>query len=166
MKRIRSSSRKIDTAFAVLLFAVFAAIAILVVLLVAKQYKITTEVMEKDYRTRTANSYLREIVHQHDKAGSISVDEFSGTSALRFTEEVNGYTIHTFVYCYDGYICELTSVNDAAVSLDSGTQLIPAKSLVPELVDDDLLKISYTDEEGISRNLFIKLNCPTGKEAS
>lgn len=164
MARIKSSSRRIDTVFVVMLFTIFAILALLVVLITTKQFKYTASVMEENYQVRTANSYLREIVHQHDKASGFSLTDFSGSKALTFTETINGYTINTYVYYYDGYIRELSSVDAAQVTPDSGTTLIPAKSLNAEIADNNTLKISYEDEFGDAHELYIALHT-SGKEA-
>ncbi len=163
MTRIKSSSRKIDTVFVVMLFTIFAVLALLVVLITTKQFKHTASVMEEDYQVRTANSYLREIVRQHDKSTVVNISDFSGNSAITFTESINGYTIITYVYCYDGYIRELSSVDSAEVAPDSGAPVIQAQALNAEMLTDDTLKISYEDEFGDAHQLYIALHA-SGKE--
>jgi len=165
MARIRSSSRKLDTVFVMALFTLFAATAILVVLIAARQYKATAASMEQAYEERTATSFLREAVRSHDKAECISLGTFCDIEALIFEEELNGYKLITYIYYYNGYIRELTTTEGAVVSPDSGTALIEADDISITL-EDSVLSVVYTDTKHTDHTLYITLHCGVGKEGA
>lgn len=166
MIRIRSSSRKIDTVFITLLFVVFALTTFLVVLICAKQYKHTAAVISENYESRTATSYLREIIHQHDKAQTVSVSQFESTPALSFHEEIEGTPYTTYVYYYDGYLRELFMSDDAMVDLNSGNPIVEAQGLDLIQAEPDLIQLTYYDTSGQSHEMFVKLHSVTERRGS
>ena len=75
--------------------------------------------------SRTAAQYLATRVRQADAAGTVSLEPF-GTGNALVLEEAG---CRTWVYCYDGWLRELFTAEDAAVALEDGERLLEAESL-------------------------------------
>lgn len=75
--------------------------------------------------SRTAAQYLATRVRQADAAGTVSLEPF-GTGNALVLEEAG---CRTWVYCYDGWLRELFTAEDAAVAPEDGERLLEAESL-------------------------------------
>ena len=82
--------------------------------------------MTANYETRTVSSYLEEKMNQNDVAGSVAVTSIGAFPAIALSETVNDTIYTTYIYCYDGYLREIT--------VSDGTTVLPGdgqKSLKP-----------------------------------
>jgi len=134
--------------FIIVLFAFFAAGAILVILFGARVYKSTVEKSTANYSSRTLLSYVTEKIHQNDRAGSVSVDEFDGILALVLKDADADTPYTTYIYFYDGNVRELTAVDGAEVQPDAGTAVLEAEEFVPEDLGNGLFRFTCTDAQG------------------
>ena len=66
MFKLSSKTRKIVSFFVMILFLLFAITAAVLVLIGVRQYQVTADSMNYNYEVRTATSYLREKIRQHD----------------------------------------------------------------------------------------------------
>jgi hypothetical protein len=132
MKTKRLMKHHIDGLVVLLLFGVFAACVLSVLLLGADAYKKLTERDQLSYDQRTAIQYLATKVRQADRAGAVTVEDFQGVDALVLREDLDGEVYLTRVYCYDGYLRELSSAADADLSPADGEQVLAADSLLVE----------------------------------
>ncbi len=165
MSNIKSSSRKIDTVFIATLFLVFALTTFFVVLLAAKQFKHTAKNMEYNYEVRTATSYLREAIHQHDVADSVVVTTFCDYPAIGFTQMIGETEYTNYIYYYDGNIREVFLSADSVVGPEAGNSIIPAKNLDFEMINEHLVALSYTDTTGVMHQMYVSLRSSNRKEA-
>ena len=76
------SAKKIDMVFVLALITLFAATALTLVLIGAKQYRHVTDVMDRNFEHRTSASYLTEKIRQNDKQDAIGLTTLEGTTAL------------------------------------------------------------------------------------
>jgi hypothetical protein len=132
MKTKRLIKHHIDGLVVLLLFGVFAACVLSVLLLGADAYKKLTERDRASYDQRTAVQYLATKVRQADRTGAVTVEDFQGVDALVLREDLDGEVYLTRVYCYDGYLRELSSSADAELSPEDGEQVLAADSLLVE----------------------------------
>lgn len=152
----------IDTAFAVALFGVFAALALLVLLSGAGAYRGIEADTSARFTERTCASYLAEKVRRYDAAGSVSVGRFGGSDALLLREEIDGVPYQTAVYCWQGRLMELFSEEGEALPPESGTELLAAGGLqVSE--EGNLLRIVCAGPDGTTARVSLYLRA--GEEA-
>lgn len=162
--RLNSNARKLDTVFLVFLFTLFAVTSFLLVFIGAKQYRITADAMDENYELRTAASYLREKLHQHDADNDISVTVLSGADALALGTQADGRTYTTYIYYWDGALRELFVGEDAVYTPESGQEIIELNGFSAELVHTGLIRVTLTDTNGQEHSLFLDMKAASGKE--
>ena len=148
----RTVKHNIDGLAALLLFGIFAACVLSVLLSGAGAYLTA-------YDRRTGLQYIAARVRQADRQGAVTVEDFGGASALRL-EDAEGY--FTWVYYYDGYIAELYSSGDDGLALADGDPVIAVQSLDFSL-EDGLLTVNMEDAQGQADVLLLSLR--GGEEA-
>jgi len=160
--RQRKKTASVAQIFCVIaLFAFFMACAILVILFGARVYKSTVEKSNANYSSRTLLSYVTEKIHQNDRTGGVSVGEFDGIPALilehSVTEDTDstGASYTTFIYLYNGNICELTAAEGAKVQPDAGTPILEAEEFVPEDLGNGLFRFTCIDTKGGKSETYV-----------
>lgn len=133
-----------DGLLAFLLFGVFAACLLIVLLTGAGAYRRLTVRDSRAADRRSCAQYLATRVRQGDCLGGVSVGEFDGVPALILTED-GGCT--TRVYCYEGYLMELYSVDGGEFGPEDGTRLMEANGMELSL-RDNLLTAAVTGPDG------------------
>ena len=74
--------------------------------------------MDKAYGERTAQSYLVSKLRHSDAAGSdganlVKAEVINGSEVLELYEEYMGVSSVTYIYCADGWLCELYTGADS-----------------------------------------------------
>lgn len=136
----------LDMLGALLLFCVFAACVLGILLTGAGLYRRLTERDQASYDRRTGSQYIATRVRQADRLGSVAVEEFGGTDALALEDEY-GYV--TRVYWHDGWLMELYAAAGAEFSPEDGEKLMPADGLALSL-EGRLLRVEFAGEEAFS----------------
>ena len=126
---MKSNDRKIENLVSPLLFAIFAFCILFVLLTGAQAYRAVTERDNAAFDSRTAAQYIATRIRSADESGMLEVGELDGCSALILSESVEGKTYHTFVYAYEGYLCELFTAEDSGLGAPDGEPLFPLESL-------------------------------------
>lgn len=157
-------SNKIDSVFVIALFTVFAITAFLLILIGAKQYQHTADMMDTNYESRTISSYLTEKIRQNDATESIFVTELDGVSALALASYENDVTYVTYIYYYDEALREIMVTDNSVFSLATGQEIIKTNGFYAELIESDLLKITITTTEGTTKDLYLSLHSNARKE--
>lgn len=165
MLKLHSSHTKLDTLFLVSLFVLFAFTAGIFVLLGAGQYRQTVRAMDHNYEVRTTTSYLSEKLHQHDSA-SVNVVEISGIPALAFPETVDDHSYITYIYCYQNALRELFIDADASCTPSMGQEIVSLKSFQPEIADNGLITIQFTDSSGEKHTQHLYSHLTDAKEGT
>lgn len=155
MKNSRTYS--VDTVFVLVLFCVFAATILFVLMSGANVYKDTATLMQARYEERTCLSYISAKIKHYDDEGSVYLTDFNGTPALALEEEIDGAEYNTLIYFYDGHVKELFCEKNAEFSIDSGIDIIEAQDLRLAMVDKEsgLIKIKCTGKSGGSSTMII-----------
>lgn len=148
----------IDGLIALLLFGVFAACVLAVLLTGADAYRRLTQRDRAAYDRRTCVQYVATRVRQADALDGVTVEDFSGISCLTLRDG-DGYV--TRVYCYDGYLMELYCDADVELDPEDGEQIIPAGGLDLSL-EDGLLTVAATDAQGTRSTLLLSLRSGEG----
>ena len=144
-KRTRQKFQ-IDGILSLLLFGIFAACLLLVLLSGTKIYGRIVERDDMVYTQRTVAQYFGQKLRSVPTADSVSLMSVCGEDALAIHQELDGEDYLTVIYCHDGWLWELfTDAADAAVGIDPecGEKLLEATDLELEKVRD-LVTVSYT----------------------
>lgn len=150
----------IDGLAALLLFGVFAACVLSVLLSGAGAYRRLTQRDLTAYDRRTGLQYIAYRVRQADRQGAVAVEDFGGAPALRL-DDAEGYS--TWVYYYEGQIAELYSSGDDGLTPADGDPVLAVQSLEFSL-KDGLLTVHITDSQGQEDTLLLSLR--SGEEAA
>lgn len=155
MRRTKKQST-FDGVIALLLFGVFAACVLLVLLTGSDVYRKLTVRDQEAYDQRTAIQYVATKVRQAELGSAINVQDFDGTEALTFTEYIDGEPYLTRIYCHDGWITELFAFEGGEFSPEDGERVVEAQALDFDL-NDGLLTVDLTDENGQDSSLTLSL---------
>lgn len=109
-----------------LLFGVFALCSLMVILLGARLYNISSERMEDNSAARIGLSYISNKVRQQDYADSIEIERLGYVDALCLYQTINGEEYRTLIYWEDGYIRELFARTGLDIDLAAGLEIQPA----------------------------------------
>lgn len=132
---MKDKNTKITDLAVLPVFAVFAVCVLTVLLYGARVYSLLTQQGEESFRMRTLTQYVTTRVRQ---AETVSVTDFAGCEALALTEQSDGTTYVTYVYCYEGFLRELFCAEGASLLPADGEKLLPAERLQLS-VEGDLL---------------------------
>ncbi|MBO4899687.1 MAG: DUF4860 domain-containing protein [Lachnospiraceae bacterium] len=142
----------VDILFVLTLFFVFALSALTLVVLGANVYRSTVNHMDESFTDRTSYAYVTQKLRQNDESGALSVGEFGGCNACIITQEINNTIYNTYIYAYDGYLCELLTRADMDMGPEDGTRILELNDFEIEQITPKLSKIhlSFTDGEEMS----------------
>ena len=138
---------------ALVIFCVFALCALGVLLTGANSYRSLTQRDAQSYDSRTVVQYLSTKVRQTAAPESVEVADFEGVTALCFSEELQGNTYITRIYCHDGWLKELFTAGDADLLPEDGERIAPLSALDIRR-EGDLLHFVLTDSSGGSTELI------------
>ncbi len=158
----RPIQHQLNGLMALLLFGVFAACVLAVLLTGANAYRRLTQRDQEAYLRRTCVQYLATRVRQADSRDRISVESFGGADALVLTETDGSYT--TRIYCYDGWLMELYAAADADMEPQDGEKVLELSSLRLTL-EDGALTADTVDTAGASGTLRMTLRSGEGAAA-
>lgn len=155
--RKRVSQHHMDGLIILLMFGLFAACILMVLLTGAGAYSRLTERDRLAYDRRVCTQYIAERVRQADTAGGVGVEPFGGTTALTLTQD--GYV--TRVYWYDGYMMELYTAEDSQLEPQDGERIMELEGLNLSM-DGGLLTAELRGEDGTADTLRLSLRSGEG----
>ena len=153
---------KMGSLLALMVFGVFAACLLFLLLTGADVYQKMRERDTATYESRTAVQYMTTRVRQADRAESITAEAFDGLDALVLLEEIEGETYETKLYCYAGWLTELYAAAGSDLSPAAGEKILELKALELSL-EDGLLQAKLTLPDGREEELSLQLR--SGREA-
>ena len=154
----------VSGAFVFLLLGVFAVFSTLLVLLSAQLYRVTMEQTQDHNDQRVLGSYLMNVVRGNDVADAVYVARMGETDALCFVLEAEDGCYVTYVYCWDGMLCELFAEAGEEFVPEYGETICPAQAFHPSL-DGQLLTMRLRNGRGLEQTLQAALVCDVGREA-
>ena len=154
MNRSKPKSRPLDILFPLLMFAVFAIIAVSVILFSARIYKHSVDLAERNYSINTARAYLLQKIRKNDTLGAVSAGQFAGTDALILSDTEEDGLYETCVYLYDGSLRELYKKKDADADPAAGTPVLELNDFSVKDETGGLLRISCTDTYGNTQSFL------------
>lgn len=160
--RKTETKHHLDGLLALLLFGIFAASILSVLLTGAGVYSRLTQRDEKAYDRRTSVQYLATKVRQTSSGDQVSVGTFGEGDALLLSEEIDGQPYLTRIYCYDGWLRELFAAAEDPFAPEDGEKILPAQALTLHM-ESNLLHAELTDNSGQTISLTLSLR--GGEEA-
>ena len=163
MNHLRSSkprSHSMDFLFSIALFFVFAATALVVLLLSANVYEQIVHRSTHTFEQNTALAYLTEKIHQNDHGSNSSIEltQFDGCEALAISQTFNDTMYTTYIYEFEGQLKELFIQNGVQATAQAGTTILTLHHLEMKAIDDDLLQFTCYCEDGSSDSIIIGLH--------
>jgi hypothetical protein len=136
-----------DILFALALFCVFAASALMVALIGARVYRNTVENMNINFDTRSSVTYVSTKIRQSDEAGAVKVSEIAGTPALLLEQKIGDNTYQTWIYHYDGSLREIFTQEGNEIDPEFGTVIMDIEDFSITQVSDNLYSVTSLDRK-------------------
>lgn len=161
MMKGTEGKKNISGLIVLLILGIFAVCVVSVILSGVETYKGINDRDRNTFDERTCSQYITTKVRQAKSPESIKTLEFNDGAALTFTDNIDGEEYVTYVYCYEGWLCEyFGDANSGSPDevAEFGEKLIQIEEFEPT-VSDGLVKIKFksNDEaEYIKLNIFIR----------
>lgn len=152
----------IESAFVIVLFAVFAVTIMAVLALGANSYQKLVKRDTESYNKRIITSYVTAKIHNHDINGDVAVggfakvDEEDGVDTLHLYETINGEKYDVRIYYYDGYIRELFTIAGLDIKPEAGSRITEAGGLSLRQ-DGSIIQITATDTDGLQNTSTVAI---------
>lgn len=150
-----------DLFFTLSLFCVFCVCAFLVVIIGVNTYEATVIHMDETGSTQTALSYTVEKIRRHDKAGSVSLADMDGETALVLRDVINNETYLTYIYPDSRALYELTVKEGTPVSKDMGEEITEVSGFSVSSRGNGLFEFSASQNTGADIHFFLHLRSET-----
>ena len=141
--------------FTMLLFLVFVLSALFTVLIGGKVYENINSRIEENYSGQVVLNYVANTVRQNDKADSIVVRDIEDTAVLELSQEINGISYVTWIYCMDGAVRELFTNAGSGLGLADGLEIIDCQGLTFRQ-EGDILEVEVADQSNTKLLLNIR----------
>lgn len=151
----------IDILFLMLLFLIFTFSAVSVLLMAISSYKNVVNSSEKNSSARILSAYIREVIHQNDVYGSVTVDSLEGIDCIKIAQ-TEGYNL--YIYAYDGYLMELNASDNSGATPEFGDKISKIKDMSIESKNEGrIIEIILSDDLGNSKKVDVSVK--SSKEA-
>lgn len=153
--RFQTRSRHvIDLIFPIALFFVFAASALIVLILAADLYGTTTSQLRVNDENRSALAYIEEKIRQNDAEGALRIANIEDRDCLAMSADYNGVSCTTYIYEYEGMLKELFIRDDVSFSLKNGRDIMEISSLTMTSPEERLYRFTVIDSKGAESSLI------------
>jgi hypothetical protein len=140
--------------FLMLLFLIFTFSAVSVLLMAINSYRSVVIANESNANARTASSYIREQVRQHDKNGAITLDTFDGNDCIKMNE---GEGFNLYIYEYQGFLMELEAKDGAGATADFGNKILEVNEMEILSNEPNTITVRIEDASGNKQDVIIGL---------
>ena len=147
----------IDFVFVLSLMCVFAICGLLVIYIGINVYRNTATNIEMAYSQRTALSYLAKQIRQNDRTDGVRISEVEGQDALQIRIVKDEQVFYKYIYCYDGYLCELYAKDDFEPTLTAGQQLVQLEGFTIADYEENAVTISVGGDDSTNHQLIMSL---------
>ncbi len=159
MHKQQTQKHVIDIIFLIALLGLFAICAVLVLILGIRIYRNITMQMNSNYDTRTAFAYITEKIEQADTLDAISVTDFGDGCALQIDQTINRESYTTYIYTYEGNLCELLVRSGKKLSPRAGQALFACNTFEINESSDSLYHVSIGIEDEDPLSIYISTHC-------
>ncbi|MCD7744822.1 MAG: DUF4860 domain-containing protein [Lachnospiraceae bacterium] len=144
----RKKQHSTDFLFTFLLLIIFAIFALVLAGTGALVYQNSISSLDENYTSRTSIAYVAEKVRQYDSEGQVSLSSVEGLPALKLSSGAEAETATcTYIYYYDGSLCELYVREETTPAAAMGTALVELSDFTIEQ-DGSLLRVTAVSPEG------------------
>ncbi|MBQ8139379.1 MAG: DUF4860 domain-containing protein [Lachnospiraceae bacterium] len=147
----------IDVIFVLALFGAFAFSAVMLIIAGSSIYRNTINNMQANFETRTSSSYISEKMRQGGKIGTLSSD-YGDVLAIYKTVDKREYA--TYLYCRDGYLCELYAPADHNLTLGllaAGQKITELETIdVEDTVSENVIEVNLSHKDGAVNRLLLQ----------
>ncbi len=151
----RQKQHSTDFLFTFLLLIAFALFALVLAGTGALVYQNSIKSLDENYTSRTAVSYVAEKIRQYNAEGLVSLSEVEELPALALSSDEDAETATcTYIYFYDGYLCELLVRAETTPQAAMGTALVELSDFTIEW-EGTLLRVTALSPEGEEMSLLI-----------
>ena len=140
MKRLTGESHGIAGVFVFLLLGVFAVFSTVTVVLGAQAYRGASERLSEHNLRRIAPAYVRSMLRADGGPGKPEIEEIAGVTALRLTDDYDGETYITRIYCWDGMLREWFMDGESEFLPEDGEAVCPLDAMTAQR-DGSLLTV-------------------------
>ncbi len=147
-------SRSADTVFALVLLTLFAVLSFFLVLIGGNAYRSTVARMDRNNQLRTTVSYIANKVRANGKEAELKT--VNGVSVLALKERTQDAAYVTYIYDYNGFLCEFYGAETDLFSPDDGEALTQSAG-VSFAEYDGVLTIRAEQSEGAPVELSIRV---------
>lgn len=151
---IKQKNHVVDLLFSLALFCVFAASALTIVIMGADVYQKSVNDMNRNSTIRTSLSYLSEKIHQNDAENGIRIDQLNDLPSLVLTQNLNGETYETWIYTYDGMLCEIMTDLENGFTPEEGQPILEIGSFSLEQNGSRII-LTVSDTQGNTSSLSV-----------
>ena len=156
MKRLTGGSHGIDGVFVFLLLGVFAVFSTVMVALGARAYRGTAARLSEHNLLRIAPAYVRSMLRADGGPGKPEIEEIAGVTALRLTDDYDGETYITRIYCWDGMLREWFMDGESEFLPEDGEAVCPLDSMTAELAGGLLTVMLERGDEAVPVSLALR----------
>lgn len=153
MRKNRAKSYR-DAAAGIVMLALFAVGMIAALISGAAAYRRIVKRDTGDYDARISTQYISERI-KSAACGEVSIigAEENGFPVLAVKDGEAEERCATYIYCKNGWLCELYTYEEAIPDFDAGDRLLELKSLEFKLTGT-LLEADIVTADGLSRQVF------------
>ena len=152
---LKQKKHSVDLLFSFLLLLIFCLFSLLLAGMGSAVYRNGTEHLNENYTSRTAIAYLSEKVRQHDRTGDMTSVE--DCQAIGFHDTIESGSFVTYVYFYDGALCELFIRDNVSPLADMGNRIVELSSFsfdnISNGIDSDNISHGSESAEGSAQAL-------------
>ncbi len=153
-----------DVVFVLLLFLVFTAAVLMVLISGASAYKNISASVEEQFQERTCLNYISTKLRHYNSEGDIYITEIGGVPALALNESIDGESFVTYIYLYDGCVRELYMQENVGLPPDAGDEIIEAENIEFSMPADNIIRVECTGADGGTSELLINICGEGGSE--
>ena len=154
MLRIKNK-HSMDIFFVLCIFLICAMSLLGMLFVGARTQQKINQSTEANFYMRTSLLYISNKAKFFQEAGSISVSEFNGGSALFFEEEIDEVKYITKVYMHEGYLMELFTEANSDIEADVGTIITNISFFEAKQIEDGLIDIRIKNPNGNESSVII-----------
>ena len=157
--RTQRTAHTTDILFTLALFCVFAACALMVVVMGADVYRKGADEMQQNFDTRTSIAYISTKLRQNDLADGVYFDEIDEIPALVLAQEIDGVMYNTYLYSYGGSLMEQFTLQSLDPDPQAGRPIMALSELQCETFQNGLLRVTVTQPDGSRKSLLYAPRC-------
>lgn len=146
----------IDILFIILLIGIFALSSVMLTILGVKAYR-SSATDNSAQSANTAALFFAQKIRQCEDKSTIKIQKLQNTYALTMKADSEKGAVITWLFVYDGYLRELTSIDSMSASAEFGQQILPMKAADFRIKNDNLLQVTLTEKNNNTSDIKLYL---------